>query len=472
MARETKVGLLLGLGVVFLFMCILQWRFGGRAHAELGDANTGSSVEVTKAAQGGPHAAAAADYVACNSATACSDVAAEQPLSIADLHNGLRGRDDEHGLMTTSPADSNTITAPVVPDRPETAGGPGQRPGSTAESPEVGSPATTVDPGTAVYIVKPGDSFSKIAKSQGVKTQDIVKLNPAVDSTKMKTGTKLVIPVKATTEVARLPARGPASTAARDTTPAGQRTYTVAKGDSLGLISTKMYGTCKKTALIASANKGLNPNSLKVGTKLVIPPDPSAAAGPSAPTVAPSSAPAPLDTDTMMAGGAPRARGAEPLVDPSAYPDHIEVRSSARPSDVAGGPSEVVTPGPAAHVLPRTAPSRTAPPAPTTDTAQAPDVMGPPVPSEGMAYRETPAPATGTPHALASTDTYKVQPTDSLYTISKKTLGSAARWKEIYDLNRDKLPNPKALAVGQELRLPSAARTVAATGLLPMDVIR
>ena len=195
MARETKVGLLLGLGVVFLFMCILQWRFGGRAHAELGAANTGSAVDVTRAGQGDPG-------TTCGTVLACapgSAVAPEPAQTIADLQIGLRGRDEDAGLMTTT-SDSGTVTPPVVTEHPETAGRTEPLPHRPAEI--LGDPVTPpVDQGTASYTVKPGDSFAKIAKAQGLKLQDIAKLNPGVDATKMKVGMKLVIPVKATETV-------------------------------------------------------------------------------------------------------------------------------------------------------------------------------------------------------------------------------------------------------------------------------
>lgn len=365
MARETKVGLLLGLGVVFLFMCILQWRFGGRAHAELGAANTGSAVDVTRAGQRNTGPACGTD-LACDPGSA---MAAERTLTIADLHNGLKGRNEDAGLMTTN-TDSGTVTTPPESDpaAPVAASAPPSR--TPTVLPDPVAPTTTLDPSTATYMVKPGDSFAKIAKAQGLKTQDIAKLNPGVDSTKMKVGMKLVLPAKATDTAVVLP-RGPVSTPARDPAPASaQKTYVVAAGDSLGSISTKIYGTCKKATLIASANKGINPNSLKVGTKLVIPAAPAASASPSpaaptAPTTTPPSAPATFDTDTMMAGAprshrtAPLARGVEPLVDPSAYPDRISVphAAAAPTTTAAGGPAVTTTPGPAAR-------SRTAPVSP------------------------------------------------------------------------------------------------------------
>jgi nucleoid-associated protein YgaU len=52
------------------------------------------------------------------------------------------------------------------------------------------------------------------------------------------------------------------------------RTVVIKKGDTLGSISTKVYGTSKLWKKIYSANRGVlpAPNRLKVGKTLVIPP--------------------------------------------------------------------------------------------------------------------------------------------------------------------------------------------------------
>jgi nucleoid-associated protein YgaU len=62
----------------------------------------------------------------------------------------------------------------------------------------------------------------------------------------------------------------PAYTAAPAPVAAGS-TYTVQKGDSLYKIARERYGDAKQWQKIAAANPGLNPNSLKVGQKLVMP---------------------------------------------------------------------------------------------------------------------------------------------------------------------------------------------------------
>ncbi|MEB3196164.1 MAG: LysM peptidoglycan-binding domain-containing protein [Candidatus Sericytochromatia bacterium] len=52
---------------------------------------------------------------------------------------------------------------------------------------------------------------------------------------------------------------------------------------------------------------------------------------------------------------------------------------------------------------------------------------------------------------------YRVRPGDTLSGIAKRTLGSAGRWNEIYQANRDSVPNPSFLRVGQNLSLPTVS---------------
>jgi nucleoid-associated protein YgaU len=50
--------------------------------------------------------------------------------------------------------------------------------------------------------------------------------------------------------------------------------------------------------------------------------------------------------------------------------------------------------------------------------------------------------------------TYVVQSGDSLSKIAKALLGDAARWPEIFELNKDQIKDPNLIYPGQELRLP------------------
>jgi nucleoid-associated protein YgaU len=51
--------------------------------------------------------------------------------------------------------------------------------------------------------------------------------------------------------------------------------------------------------------------------------------------------------------------------------------------------------------------------------------------------------------------TYVVVKNDTLYSIAAKVLGNGHRWREIYELNKDKLERPEDLQVGMELKLPA-----------------
>lgn len=53
---------------------------------------------------------------------------------------------------------------------------------------------------------------------------------------------------------------------------------------------------------------------------------------------------------------------------------------------------------------------------------------------------------------------YALQRDDTLSKLAKARLGDAKRWKELYDLNRDRIDNPHFLAIGTVLRLPAALR--------------
>lgn len=54
-----------------------------------------------------------------------------------------------------------------------------------------------------------------------------------------------------------------------------------------------------------------------------------------------------------------------------------------------------------------------------------------------------------------TTTTYTVQSGDVLSVISQKQLGTAKRWREILELNRDKIDTPEDLRAGMTLRLPA-----------------
>lgn len=115
------------------------------------------------------------------------------------------------------------------------------------------------------YTVKEGDTMSSIAQEwfgDAGKWELIAKANPLVDPAKLKIG-----------QVLRLPPRD----TERDEIDATAVVYTVRSGDTLSKIALAYYGEERHWQLIYDANKptiGTDPNNLKVGMKLTIPPAP------------------------------------------------------------------------------------------------------------------------------------------------------------------------------------------------------
>ena len=50
---------------------------------------------------------------------------------------------------------------------------------------------------------------------------------------------------------------------------------------------------------------------------------------------------------------------------------------------------------------------------------------------------------------------YVVKSGDSLSKIAEELLGDPDRWREIFEANKDKIDDPNAIKVGQELSIPS-----------------
>jgi nucleoid-associated protein YgaU len=63
------------------------------------------------------------------------------------------------------------------------------------------------------------------------------------------------------------------------------------------------------------------------------------------------------------------------------------------------------------------------------------------------------------PKVDSPAQTYTVNKGDTLSKIAKEFYGSANRWHEIYDANRDQLSNPDLIKPGQVLKIPSGAKS-------------
>lgn len=56
--------------------------------------------------------------------------------------------------------------------------------------------------------------------------------------------------------------------------------------------------------------------------------------------------------------------------------------------------------------------------------------------------------------SAANVETYVVVAGDSLSKIAKRLYGDAAKWRQIYEANRDQIKNPDLIHPGQQLKIP------------------
>jgi LysM repeat protein len=132
------------------------------------------------------------------------------------------------------------------------------------------TPETAVG-ATKEYTVVRGDSFARIAKKHGTTVASLKNANPSIDPAKLRVGSKINIPVSASTETASAaPATavtGSVNSAEASGAPASTSTYTVKAGDTLTRIA-KTHGVT--ISQIRSANN-LKTSRVNVGQKLKIP---------------------------------------------------------------------------------------------------------------------------------------------------------------------------------------------------------
>jgi nucleoid-associated protein YgaU len=76
-------------------------------------------------------------------------------------------------------------------------------------------------------------------------------------------------------------------------------------------------------------------------------------------------------------------------------------------------------------------------------------------PRHALVHGSPAAPAAAAPQKPTTTGTYTVKPDETLSEIAQRVLGSARRWEELFELNRDRIDDPDAVRAGVVLRLPA-----------------
>jgi nucleoid-associated protein YgaU len=120
------------------------------------------------------------------------------------------------------------------------------------------------------YTVEEGDDLWNIAEKfygSGFNAYDISVANKIADSSSLDVGIKLVIPVV----TPRQPTVGEVSSVASSQVTYVADKYIVQPGDSLSIISQKVYGDIFAWPKIMNANNLATPDSIEAGMVLIIP---------------------------------------------------------------------------------------------------------------------------------------------------------------------------------------------------------
>jgi len=122
--------------------------------------------------------------------------------------------------------------------------------------------------GTNYYIVKSGDSLSKIAKKLGIKKDLILKANRLDKNATIKIGQKLKLPTnKSVTKVAKISKKIEKSKSKLKKKGIDKNIYVVQKGDSLTSIAKKVRLSITK---LREYNKLSRSSKIRVGQKLLL----------------------------------------------------------------------------------------------------------------------------------------------------------------------------------------------------------
>jgi nucleoid-associated protein YgaU len=96
--------------------------------------------------------------------------------------------------------------------------------------------------------------------------------------------------------------------------------------------------------------------------------------------------------------------------------------------------------------------------APATETAAAPMASFAPAPKDSAPEKADSA----KPVTPVTGQEYEVRAGDTLSDISMAVFGTATRWQELLEFNKDRLSKPEALRVGMKLRIPAGGKMPAA----------
>jgi nucleoid-associated protein YgaU len=170
----------------------------------------------------------------------------------------------EHPLDTALPLNTNPIAPPIEPQAP-----PQQQPIVAATQPQAGAPAPSPAPSNALVNANASNAPGAAHPMNNAPPQTSLPQSSAPAFAALPPQSAPAAKAQAT----ELPSSTKdAHKSAKSAAPSGPSVeYVVQKGDSLASIAQKNLGSSSRWTEIQSMNGGIQPKSLRVGTKLKLP---------------------------------------------------------------------------------------------------------------------------------------------------------------------------------------------------------
>jgi LysM repeat protein len=177
----------------------------------------------------------------------------------------------QSGAGSTTPTVVDSAPPPPMPPTITTVTPVAQPvPFPALQPPTQPEPAKTSVAAENVYVVKSGDSLSKIAVAHGVSQRELAELNKIKDANKIIVGQKLILPDHSKPSQSQPTAKSAATktkSAAKEAAASGD-SYVVKSGDALSKIAVA-HGVKLKDLM--AANNITDANKIRAGQKLTIP---------------------------------------------------------------------------------------------------------------------------------------------------------------------------------------------------------
>ena len=295
--------------------------------------------------------------------------------------------------------------------------------GSQTELVSTAASKPTAAPSSSTYTVKSGDSFEKIARKVGVSATKLAKSNGMKTNSIIHPGQTLKVPGTAIA-AASTPAPSASPKVSAPSPAISGKSYTVRQGETFASIGRKNR---LSVAALVAANPSVKPTALRPGQVISLGAEKAPAAVASAPAPkAPAPTPAPEKPASMIAEKAP------------AHPTTMSILASKAPAPVPAPFAKTSTPPPTTATPPPSVPVAAAAQTAKTETP----------PTERLAAAE---------ETLSPNPEKKIRPItiDGEMTYGEFATKHGTNAERLNALNGLDLNNTTVLAKGSELYVPA-----------------